>query len=246
VARILDREIESGGMDDDDVEFRKYLAYALGEFDVEEGGDVLLKAAQTQRDPREAPVRDAALQALAIRIYNLRERGGSDRLFDPQLERVLLRLAGDEDAAIRFQAAFALGHLGTPAAIEQLEVMVDDPHADTRYNAAIALAHRGNERAVETLAEMLDLAEMTNDLQDRNANPRALHRGMIVRTAIAATKELAEKNPDADLSLVAESLEQLAGADTERLEKVQLPPQVVTDARDALKTIQRNTAATTP
>jgi HEAT repeat protein len=242
VARILEREIESGGMDDDEVEFRKYLAYAVGEFEVQEGVDALLTAARTDRDPREVGVRDAALRAIAIRIYNLRQLDVPQELTHPELESTLLRLAGDEDPAIRLQAAFALGHLGTPAAIERLEVMVDDPHADTRYNAAVALARRGNDRAVETLAEMLDLEELINGPQEITSQTEALHRGMIIRTAIAAAQELASQNPKADLSPVIEALEQLADAEPGSLAEAQLPPRVVSDARSALKVIHRELA----
>ena len=242
VARILEREIESGGMDDDEVEFRKYLAYAVGEFEVQEGVDALLTAAKTDRDPREVGVRDAALRAIAIRIYNLRQLDVPQELTHPELESTLLRLAGDEDPAIRLQAAFALGHLGTPAAIERLEVMVDDPHADTRYNAAVALARRGNDRAVETLAEMLDLEELINGPQEITSQTEALHRGMIIRTAIAAAQELASQNHEADLSPVIEALEQLADAEPGSLAEAQLPPRVVSDARSALKVIHRELA----
>ena len=242
VARILERQIESGGMNEDEVEFRKYLAYAIGEFEVQEGIDALLTAAQTDRDPREAAVRDAALRAIAVRIYNLRQLDAPQELTHPELESTLLRLAGDEDPAIRVQVAYALGHLGTPAAIERLEVMVDDPHADTRYNAAVALARRGNDKAVETLAEMLDLEEMVSEPPGTVSQSRALHRGVIVKTAIEAVQELARQNPKAELALAIDALERLANANSESLAEAQLPPRVISDARGALKVINRELA----
>ena len=148
-------------MKEDDIEFRKYLARALGEFDVEDGTDVLLKAAKTNRDPAEQKVRDAAIQAIAVRAYNLqRARSAAVSFRTPNWKPTLLQLAADTDPVIRFQTAYALGHIGTPAAIKQLEVMVDDPDAGTRYNAAVALAHRGNVKSIDTLAEMLDLNEL--------------------------------------------------------------------------------------
>ncbi len=238
VARILERETEAGDMADDEVEFRKYLAHALGEFEVQGGIGVLLTAARTSRDPREAAVRDAALQAIAVRIYNLRRLDPPQELAHPELEPALIALASDEDPAIRFQTAYALGHLGTPAAIEQLEVMVDDPHLDTRYNAAIALAHRGNERAAETLAEMLDLEQMADETQPADSQTRVLHRSAIVQTALTAAEQLAEQNPDADLSLVIASLERLAAADEQDLAAAQLPPQAAAAARATLKALR--------
>src|SRR5262249_3327585 len=58
LAGILDREIDRGGMEGDDVEFRNFLARALGEFEVQDGVDVLLKAASTNRNPEEKKMRD--------------------------------------------------------------------------------------------------------------------------------------------------------------------------------------------
>ncbi len=53
LARMLDREIDQADMEALNIEFRGYLARALAEMDVQEGTDILLKAAKTNRDPRE-------------------------------------------------------------------------------------------------------------------------------------------------------------------------------------------------
>ena len=147
-------------MDDDEIRFRTYLAQALGEFEVKEGIDALLKAAETNRDPREQIVRDGAVQAIAVRAYNLQQLDPPQELSNPELQAALARLAADEDPVIRLQTAFALGKIGTPWAIERLETMVGDPHADTRYNAAVGLAVHGNATAIETLSEMLELDDL--------------------------------------------------------------------------------------
>ena len=158
MARILDQEIdnagEKSGMREEDVLFRFFLAQALGKFEVAEGMDVLLKAASIDRDPRELLMRDGAAQAIAERIYILQSLDPPVTIENEALESTLLRLAEDEEPKLRTDAVFALGKLGTPAAVERLAVLVDDPEPDVRYNAAIALAHRGDPRSVETLAEM--------------------------------------------------------------------------------------------
>src|SRR5262245_57253683 len=97
LARMLDREIDQAGMKEDDIEFRKYLARALGEFDVEEGTDTLLKAAKTNRGADDEKVRDAAIQAIAVRAYNLSKLKAPVELSNPNLEPALLALAGDTD-----------------------------------------------------------------------------------------------------------------------------------------------------
>jgi HEAT repeat protein len=237
LARILDREILTAGMDEDDIEFRKYLARALGEFQVQEGTDVLLKAATTNRDPREQKVRDGALQAIAVRAYNLQQLDPPEQIENSEVEATLLRLAENEDPLIRFQTAFALGKIDTPAAVERLEVMVDDPDADTRYNAAVALAHHGNANAVETLAEMLDLEQHAAAVREKDDKDAALVRGVIVYTAIEAALELAKQNPHADLTPVVEALNLIVEADAGQLAKAHLPRQAQFDAKRALETL---------
>ncbi len=239
LARTLDREIEAAGMDDDDVEFRKYLARALGEFEVQQGMDVLLKAATTNRDAREQKVRDGALQAIAVRAYNLQQLDPPQQIENSDVEPTLLRLAEDGDPLIRFQTAYALGKIGSPAAIERLEVMVDDPDTDTRYNAAVALAHRGNAKAVETLAEMLDLEEHAAARREKDdAAAPSMVRSVIVHTAIEAALALAKQNSEADLTPVVEELERLANAEPNVLKSAQLPRQAQFDARRALEALR--------
>jgi hypothetical protein len=244
LARILDRELEqatSGSdMEEQQVTLRYFLARALGEFEVQEGLDVLLKAAETNRHASEQLVQSGALEAVAVRAYNLRQLDPPQELAHPDLIPTLARLAKSEDALIRSKAAYALGQIGSPAAIEQLEQLVDDPDADTRYNAAVGLAHHGNAQAVETLAEMLDLAELTGMRSDTNEQDLALRRAVIVGNALQAVETLAEKNPNADFTAVIESLEQLAAADEEQLKRLQLPTRVRSDARRTLELLRPN------
>jgi HEAT repeat protein len=234
LARILDREIEQGDMKDDDIEYRKYLAGALGEFDVQEGTDVLLKAAQTNRDPNEQRVRDAAIQAIAVRAYNLQRLSPPVELANPELESNLNQLATDTDPRIRFQTAYALGQLGTPAAIERLEAMVNDLDSDTRYNAAVALAHRGNAKAIDTLVEMLDVDELAGVREEKNEEGKKFKRTVIVVSAIDAAHSLARKNAKADIKPVIDALKKIVDADPQTLDKAQISKRVVSDAKQAI------------
>jgi HEAT repeat protein len=238
LARILDREIEAGEMSDNDVAFRDYLARALGEFEVQEGMETLLKAATTNRDVREQKARDGAIQAIAVRAYNLQKLNPPQAIENPELEPMLLRLAEDEDPSIRFQAAFALGKVGSPAAIERLAVMVDDPDVDTRYNAAVALAHRGNEKSLETLAEMLDLEEHTAATSAGKTKGASPIRSVIVHTAIDAAIALAKQKPDADFSEIVSALNAIVQADDATLAKAQLPRQARFDAQRGLDSLR--------
>jgi hypothetical protein len=243
LAGILERQVErggaAGGMDDDEIRFRTYLARALGEFEVQEGVAALLAAAETNRDPREQIVRDGAVQAIAVRAYNLQRLDPRQELTHPDLVTTLSRLAGDEDPVIRLQTAFALGKLGTPWAIERLEAMVGDPHADTRYNAAIGLAVHGNVKAIDTLSEMLDLDDLPSVQEETNDQNRAFKRAVIVSNAIQATQELARQNPDADLSPIVQALERIASADEATLDKARIPTRVVPNVRNTLEELRK-------
>jgi hypothetical protein len=244
VARILDREIDEAdtetGMEEQEVTLRYFLARALGKFETNEGMNVLLKAAETNRDPREMLVRHGALEAISERVYTLQHLDPPEELTDDGVQSALLRLADDEEAQIRSDAAFALGQLGTPAAIERLEVIVDDPDPDTRYNAAVALAHRGNEKSVETLTEMLDPTETSGLEKEKNDSGRKFKRAVIVSNALKASEVLAEKKPDADLTALTDALARLAEADAQTLEDAQLPERVRVDARHVLNKLKAN------
>jgi HEAT repeat protein len=237
LARMLDRELDQAETTDDAIEFRKYLAAALGEFDVQEGTAELLKAAKTNRNASDQKVRDAAIQAIAVRSYNLSKLDPPVQIATPELEPTLLQLASDTDPAIRFQTAFALGHIGTPAAIKQLEVMVDDPDAGTRYNAASALAHRGNAKSIDTLVEMLDLNEQAG-VRDEAPEGKAFKRTVIIVSAIDAAHALARQNKQANLAPTISALKQIASADKETLRKANVSPLVVSNARVALDQMQ--------
>lgn len=235
LARILNREIDQGSMEDDDIEFRKYLARALGEFEVQDGADVLLKAAETNRNPKEQKVRDGAIQAIAVRAYNLRRLDPPQEVAHPELDSTLLRLSGDADPYIRFQTAYALGQIASPAAIERLEVMTDDPDADTRCNAAVALAHHGNIKAVDTLVEMVDLDVPASVRAERNEADQQIKRTVLIGSAINAAHSLAQQNPKADLSPIIQALDRLVHADAATLEKARIESRVVSDVERSLQ-----------
>jgi hypothetical protein len=243
LAAILDREIAAadGGerMDQESVTLRYFLARALGEFRVDEGTDVLLKAAATNRDPREAIVRRGALQALAVRAYNLSQFDPPRALADPNVEPTLAKLSGDENPLVRSETAYVLGQIGTPAALAELEKMIDDPHADTRYNAAIALAQHGDVAAIPTLVEMLDPDEMSSIREEPGVPAQFFKRSLIVTNALKEVDHLHAENPAADFTPVVEMLEKIIAADPAALETARFHPTIVPRAEQMLKRLQK-------
>jgi len=241
LARILEREMDRAKTGPDNQEqaaLRYFLARALGEFETPEGLDVLLKAAETKGEQSAELVRNGALEAIAVRAYNLHQPQPPEELTDPELEPTLFRLAKDEDGRIRAKAAYALGQIASPTALAHLESMVDDPDADTRYNAAVALAHQGNEKAVETLAEMLDPEELASVRQEQNEADRQFKRTVLIGSAIHAAHALADKNPKADLSPIIRALERIATADPDTLAKAHIQRRIVADAERSLSLLK--------
>ncbi len=244
LAQILDREIDhskDGQDSQQDATLRYFLTSALGEFQVDDGVDALLKAAETNRGEDDKLVRRAAIEAIAIRAFSMQQLNPPQQLTNANLDAALIKLSQDEDPEIRLRAAFALGKLGTPAAIQRLEVLVNDPNVDTRTNAAIALAHRGNTKAVETLVEMLDLSEPPREAEKNDVasgGEPGFKKAVVIASAIDAAHALARQNPQADLSSVVKALEQLAAADAKTLEAAHVPPSVVVDAKRALELLK--------
>lgn len=244
LAAILDKEIDAAsggnGMEEQAVMLRYFLCRALGEFQVPDGLDVLIKAARTNRDRNERVVRRGAIEAIAVLTFNLRSLEPPQEVVSPVLESALVELAADEDELIRSETAYTLGRIGTPACLEELESLVDDPHADTRYNAAVALAHHGRAKAVETLAEMLDPAETRSVQEEPDVRDQLAKRALIMSNAMRATEELAAKNPDADLSEVIRALNELIDANQAELQQVAIDPRrVQVAAKRTLEAIEK-------
>jgi HEAT repeat protein len=245
LASILRREIEAAdtgsGMDEEDVMLRFFLCRALGEFEVREGFEELIMAAETNRDRAELLVRRGAIQAIAVRMFHLRELSPPPELDLSRMEEALMQLAQDPEPLIRSETAFTLGRIGTPACFERLETLVDDQHADTRYNAAVALAHAGNAKAINTLAEMLEPVPLPSVLEEpkEQVQVRWKKRATIVHNAMEAAAALTTKNPSAAMAPVIKSLQGIVAADEAALEDALISRAAVSDAKHTLELLQR-------
>jgi HEAT repeat protein len=208
LAGILHDEIKSGSLEENPLALRVYLCRALGEFKVPDGLPTLLEAATTVRDEKEADVRRAALEGIALLANNV---GPSDPHFadNKQLEEVLLEAAGDSDPRTRSVAAVALGIVGTPPMIEKLRFLLADANPDVRYNAATRLAQRGDTASNAVLAEMLDPDERAGLETEEKEEMRPFKHALIVVNALRAVEQLSERNPDADLSELQAAVDKL-------------------------------------
>jgi hypothetical protein len=219
LAKILDGRIDAAGFDPSSIRLRIYLCRALGEFRVVAGLPVLIEAATTERDPAEVDVRYFALQGIAVLADNV---GREKMLENEALQPALARAAAERDepgqtnrsrARLRESAAFALGVLGGPEQLVLLEQMLADADANTRFNAALGLARHGDVRSLRVLVRMLDPAnpEAVSDEPDAGAVQRK--RASVLLNGLAAAEQLAERNPDADLTTLKAALETLKDSD---------------------------------
>lgn len=245
LAQIIERELGQAGngerLSEKDVTLLMFVARALGEFRVDVGLPALLTAARLEagQDDELMHVRRAAIQAIAVLTSNMRERDPGWTGEDFALEEQLLELAASEERLVRSETAFALGVLGTEAALEKLADLTHDPYADARYNAANALARHGDLRAVDTLAEMLDPAEMAGLKYEDDRPIYQFHkRGTILLNALASTERLAKAHPGADYGELVRPLRQLVAADNQTLREAYIEPALVSEAERVLTHLQ--------
>jgi hypothetical protein len=203
---------------------RMYLCRALGSFTVSDGLSALLKAARQQRRPEEVEVRFAALEAIAT----LADRCEDAAVSGPEVLAVLLEASRASDpgqglpprddrpglgylpqAELRAVAAYALGVVGGPEALARLAQMLHDPYPNARYNAATGLARHGDPRCIPVLKEMLDPANEVALRDESNPNDQARKRTTVLLNGIKASVQLAQAQPQADLSDLEQAIDRL-------------------------------------
>lgn len=213
LAALLQRQIDSGAQDENSVRLRGYCVTALGMFEAPDVLPMLLKAAQTERDPAEMPVRFAALRALEVYLAQMPRFEGASHA---ELLGVLQAAAQDERPAIRSAAAFALSGEASPEALARVKLLLDDAFPDVRFNAAMSLARHGAAEAGPVLIEMLDPAQTAALEVEDQTGARDAKRHKIHLNALRAVAALAEANPQADLGAVRAAVARLANDGAER------------------------------
>lgn len=211
LSKLLDAELTAsvGTPTENDVKLRAYLCKALGEFEIPTGLPTLLKAAGPKTDIQ---VRRAAIEAIALLASNV---GRVEPLSDPDLMPVLLTASSDEEPGIREAAAYTLGVLGGPDAIERLKQLVKDGAPNVRYNAATGLSRWGEMAAAPVLVEMLDPDETTGITAEKTAMAQEFKRNSIWINALRATSQLSNiAPPDADFTELKKAAEQLEDSAT--------------------------------
>ena len=196
LSRLLQEELAAGQMEPDRIQLRSFLCRALGELERAEVLDVLLEAADTERDAREVDVRRSALEAIAqfAARQPAKVQRSDDRLLDTLLAATRGSAADDPASAshdaLRATAAFALGVLDDPRAHARLVALQDDPYADVRFNAATGLARWGRVESVPVLLEMLDPDSESVVRGEATPRQRAWRRQIVLRSALRSVELL--------------------------------------------------------
>lgn len=236
LAEALERQIAAGDPEkvsdrNNRINLRLYLSRVLGEFRTPVVLPALVQAATVERDaqverttdprqwfPKEIDVRRAAVESLAVLAGD--ESLGPEALrTDPAVMQAVLaasreQAAGpdpnEDRAKLRQTAAYTLGVIGGREALDRLHTMMrSDAFANTRYNAAIGLARHGDPRAVEGLAEMLDPTNREAIASEDSEAGQTWKRGLVMMNALRAARQLAQQNPQADLTPVRDAVDEL-------------------------------------
>ncbi len=218
LAAILQAQIDGGSTDEPAVKLRMFLCRALGEFRAAEVIPVLLTAAKTEHELADIDVRRAALQALAVYTNS---QDGRFQNRDEVLETVLgvsrERSDGGTDKPardeLRSTAAFVLGVMGDPRALDRLALMLNDAHTNARYNAALGLARHGDGGSIPVLLEMLDPANEESAETEPTESAKASKRMSVIKNGIEGAGQLATKNPKLELEELISALEAVVNSE---------------------------------
>ena len=184
LGRILADEAASGRTGEQSETLRVYLCRALGEFAIPTAVAPLLARARVESDPQTAR---AAVEALAVLWTNLVAAGRAPD--DPAaITSAVIAASRSETVQLRSAAAFTLGVVGGPGAIDRLLELAGDAAEDVRSNAALALARQGRPEAFDTLAQMLALPDIATppgvDASDEAARSSRYKRALVVVNAL--------------------------------------------------------------
>ena len=233
--------LKKGSLEEQQVWMRMFVARALGHFDIDTGVSALIRAAETQVDPKETGVRRAALQSLgvlagkkSVGAENIRSSEGVYEALKSASEQFGAGASVEEireNGLVRSTAAYVLGLVGGEQATEKLVELLDDPYPDARYNAATGLARHGDKRAEERLLEMLELNNDAAVKYEVEAGEHKWKQALVMVNGLKATQQLIEANDSIDRTNLREAANKLINANVVKEVKVR--------ARETVQAIDR-------
>jgi hypothetical protein len=216
--RVLEKELEGGGLHPSRIRLRIFLCHCLGEFRLQTSLPTLLKAATLDRDQSELDVRLAALESLAKMAQNVgpEKVRESDVLIDTLLTISRLREDNPElqhRNEIRSTAAYTLGVIGGKRSLDRLAQMTHDSYTNSRFNAATGLARYGDPRAVDVLLQMLDPDEEFVVAGEKTPEAEVNKRSSVIRNGIRATALYSQNGGTEKMKSLLAALQHLESSD---------------------------------
>lgn len=188
----------------EDPRIRQYLAHVLAALPIPSAVEALEEGLEAEQPG----VRVNA----ALALGRLGERAKSDRLRERLRETTpkLTKRLGDPVSEVRRMAAFVLGSLGDPRAIEPLKRTLNDSAEDVRWNGAIALGRLGDHAGRDVLLEVVrkgageDLEDLEPSVrQNLLVNTIRALRTLEVPAARSSLKILSREDEDPEVRTAA-------------------------------------------
>lgn len=154
LAGLYEELISQNNLNEERLKQVEFLSKALGRMKVP---SVIVPVLRSGMEPsRNHDVRKHSLIGLAM----LSGSQGEDSSLrdDPELVRQLIEISRESDPLFRHQAAFDLGLLPAPAALERLNTLLEDPDQMVRVNAAIGLARNNRADGLPVFHELFQEA----------------------------------------------------------------------------------------
>jgi len=208
LGRILADEVKSGRTGEQSQTLRVYLCRALGEFAIPAAAEPLIEQARDISAPQTAR---AAVEALSVLMTNLVAAGRAPA--DPAaLTEAVIAASRSDDQPLKSAAAFTLGVVGGPGAVERLIELSGDTADDVRFNAALGLSRQGRAEAVDGLVEMLSLPDVpvAPDAEDAAAQSQRYKRALVVVNALRGVALLVDTSHEPPPQAVIERVEAVA------------------------------------
>ncbi|WP_437227226.1 HEAT repeat domain-containing protein [Planctomicrobium sp. SH661] len=197
LADLYQELITRNSLNEEELKQIEFLSKALGRMEVPETIVPVLRAGiQTDRNH---DVRKHSLIGLAMLAGTMKD---NPSLRDnAKLVTQMIDISKESDPLFRHQAAFDLGLLASPAALERLEVLLEDPDEMVRVNAAIGLARNGKLNGLPVFHELLreaaewklDPSQVKSPEQESTYFERML---MVLNTIKAVTQLLPQLSPE--------------------------------------------------
>ena len=224
-------ELRKNSSSKEGVAIQEYLTRALGMLDPL---DVTAPALHLAMEPqRDLDIRKSAVVSLSFVAGRALER--QEPLANPDSVNALVQLSSDPLPILRQSSAFALGLFRSPAATQQLQVLLGDADDKTRVNAAIGLSRQGSTAGYTVFRDALSQPTPETPRSDSTeAVDQARLQGeqfLIVKNVLKAVKELAEKFDVSQRQELTPIIESLSANHPEIRVRI--------DAADALTSLKR-------